>query len=117
MALVEKKKEELEEKKEEEKESVYRVYPDMYKNVDYKQKTVDIEVELPGVKKEKIELKALPTWFLISAPRGDGIEYCAQSGFGAEIILEKTTAKYSNGLLKIHAVIKDPLDDAKTIKF
>ena len=114
MEVVEKKKEEL--KENDGKDQIrYRVHPDIYKSINYAEKEVDIEVALPGVKKEDIKLKALPTWFKLSATR-DSVEFAANSSFGVEVIPDKTSAKYSNGLLKIHALVKDPLDSAVEVE-
>lgn len=118
MAVVEKKEEKIQESKEEEKPTIrYRVYPDIKKYIDYGEQTVEIEIALPGVKKENISVKALPTWFHITAKRDDGVEYSANTGFGTEIEPTKTTADYNNGLLEIHAHIRNPLDKAKEISF
>ena len=114
MEVVEKKKEELKEK--DGKDQIrYRVHPDIYKNVNYAEKKVEIEVSLPGVKKEDIKLKALPTWFKLSAKR-NSVEFAANTSFGIEVIPNKTSAEYSNGLLKIHAIVKDPRDSAVEIE-
>lgn len=94
----------------------YRAYPDISTHVDYKNRTVEVEIALPGVSKENISLKALPNWFALTATR-DEIEYAANHSWGVEISPNKTTAKYFNGLLKITAHIKDPLDGAKEITF
>jgi len=94
----------------------YQVSPRIYRDTDYDAKKVTIEMSIPGVKKEDIELKVLPTWFHLSAIRAkDKVEYAADASFGVDIVPEKTTAEYYHGLLKIHAVIHDPLDDAKEI--
>jgi len=95
---------------------LYRAYPDMERAVDYRAKTVTIEVSLPGVKKEDIKLKVLPTWFHLIARRGR-MEYSANPSFGVEVIPEKTIGKYENGLLIITAHIRDPLDSAKEVQF
>jgi HSP20 family molecular chaperone IbpA len=93
-----------------------QVYPNMYRDTHYEAKKVTIEISLPGVKQEDIELKVLPTWFHLSAIRPHGkVEYAADVSFGVDIVPEKTTAEYYHGLLKIHAVIHDPMDDAKEI--
>jgi HSP20 family molecular chaperone IbpA len=114
MEVVEKKKKEL--KENDGKDQIrYRVHPDIYKSINYTEKKVDIEVALPGVKKEDIKLKALPTWFKLSATR-NSVEFAANSSFGIEVIPDKTSAEYSNGLLKIHAIVKDPLDSAVEIE-
>jgi len=94
----------------------HQVYPRMYRDTDYDGKRITIEVSIPGVKKENIELKVLPELFHLSALRPDDrIEYAANASFGIDIIPEKTIAEYYNGLLKIYATIHNPLDDAKDI--
>jgi len=115
MSIIEKKAEEVVQKNENKEIKIeYRVFPEIHKDIDYEQKKIDVEVELPGVKKDKIVLKALPTWFSLSAQR-ENIEYCANVTFGVEIVPEKTTAQYLNGLLKIQAHIRDPLESARQI--
>jgi len=89
--------------------------PDVVREVDYAKNEVNIEIALPGVKENQINLKILPEWFNLIAKR-DKYEYRANSGFGAEVIPEKTTANYANGLLKIHAIIHNRLDDATNVK-
>jgi HSP20 family molecular chaperone IbpA len=116
MAMIEKKKEKSEVTEKKEQKIRYRAYPDISTYVDYERRTVEVEISLPGVSKDQISLKALPTWFYINAPR-DEIEYTANYSWGVEIVPEKTTAKYYNGLLKITAHIKDPLESAKEINF
>jgi HSP20 family molecular chaperone IbpA len=116
MAIVEQKKAELKEKKATENQVRYLIYPEIYKEVDYDNNKVELEISIPGVKKEAILLKTLSDWFHISAVR-DEIEYRANASYGVEIVPGKTTAEYSNGLLKVHAVIRNPLDDAREIMF
>nr|MDO8115713.1 hypothetical protein [Candidatus Sigynarchaeota archaeon] len=56
----------------------YRTYPRMYRDIDYSDKKVLVEVSIPGVKKEDIELKVLPGSFFLSAVRPeDDLEYAA----------------------------------------
>ena len=92
----------------------YRAYPDISTYVNYENRTVEVEIALPGVSKENILLKALPNWFSLTATR-DEIEYAANHSWGVEVSPTKTTAKYFNGLLKITAHIKDPLDGARRL--
>jgi HSP20 family molecular chaperone IbpA len=116
MALVENTKPKaMEEKKDEANEIYYRAYPDMRRRIKYKEKIVEIEVSMPGVKKENITLKVLPTWFHLQATRGH-MEYNANQAFGRNILPNKTEAKYDNGLLKIVAHIKDPMAEAKQVQ-
>ncbi|OLS12150.1 MAG: hypothetical protein RBG13Loki_4216 [Promethearchaeota archaeon CR_4] len=113
MAMVEKAKGEI---AEEGSSAPYKIYPEIYRHINYPDGTVQIEVILLGVKKEDIVVKALPTWLHLSAMRpGDNVEYAADVSFGAEIVPEETTADYKNGLLKIQAKIRDPLRHAKEV--
>jgi HSP20 family molecular chaperone IbpA len=118
MAIVESESKDLKnnEKGEEVQENkfYYSVFPDMTSSIDYENRKIEVEVSLPGVAKQNIELKVLPTWFHLKAKRNH-IEYGANQCFGKKIIPEKTTAKYDNGLLKITAYIKDPFDGAREI--
>ena len=93
---------------------LYHVFPDMHRHFNSKDQTIEFEVSLPGVAKEDIRLKALNGWFNLSAQRGQ-MDYAANQNWGKEIVPEKTTAKYNNGLLSITAFIRNPLDDAKVI--
>ncbi len=100
-----------------EENATYKIYPEIYRHINYNEKTVEIEVNLPGVKKEDILLKVLPDWFHITAKRQDiNAKYNADYNFGVEIVPEKTTAEYFSGLLKIHTVVTDPLEKAKEVK-
>ena len=113
MAMIEKAKGDL---AEDGSSPLYKIYPEIYRHINYPDGTVQIEVILLGVKKEDIVVKALPTWLHLSAMRpSDNVEYAANVSFGFEIVPEETTAEYSNGLLKIHAKISDPLSHAKEV--
>ena len=119
MSIVERNKEEMteaEKESEEKKESIYNVFPDMTRNINYEKRIITFEVSLPDVKKENIKLKALPNWFYLEAKRGQ-MMYNANQNFGKKIIPDRTTAKYDNGLLTITAHIPDPFDGAKEITF
>jgi len=92
----------------------YHIYPDVDVDTDTDQHSMDIQIELPGVEKKDIELKMLPDSMYIKAIRDD-IEYSGEYSFRKYVIPDKTTAKYMNGLLKIHTVTKNPMDDAKIL--
>ena len=70
MAMIEKKKEKADVTEKEQKIR-YRAYPDISTYVDYSKRTVEVEIALPGVAKDEISLKALPTWFALNAPRDE----------------------------------------------
>jgi HSP20 family molecular chaperone IbpA len=101
-----------------EKKQYHKVFPKIYRHVDYKNNEVKLELSIPGVKEDDIDLRVRPTWFYLSAVRADeSMEYSANQSFGADIVPEKTKAEYFSGLLKITAIIRDPMDDAKEITF
>jgi len=116
MALMETTSNEIEntDKKEKEQEFTYRVFPDISRRIDYDHNSIEIEVSLPGVSKSAITLKALPEIFHIEGKR-EHMLYSGNYAWGAEVVPEKTTAKYENGLLRIHAVIRNAMDDAKEV--
>ena len=117
MSIVEKKTGEMEVKEKDgiEKKILYQVFPEISRRVKYDEFKVEVEISLPGVRKEDIILKSLPTWFHITGRRGQ-MEYSANSAWGAEIVPNKTKAKYENGLLQIQATIRNPMEDAKKLE-
>jgi len=92
-----------------------RIYPEASKEINYHNKTINIEVALPGVSQDVINLKVAKNFYIIEATR-DNILYRANKGFSVEIVPEKTTATYSDGLLKIQGSIRDRMDEAKELK-
>jgi len=93
----------------------YRITPEIDYEIDYDNKAVDLDIELPGVDKKDIELKILPGEVHVKAVRGN-IEYHGDVEFGFDVIPEKTTAKYTNGLLQVRALIKDAMEEARTVE-
>jgi len=92
----------------------YAIYPDIRRTINYDTKTVELEISIPGVKKEDIKLLVLPELFHLTGKRGQ-MQYSANQSFGAEVVPEKTVAKYENGLLRVKAIIRDPMDTAKSV--
>jgi HSP20 family protein len=90
------------------------VSPDVCSYFDSDDSHINIEVSLPGVKKEDIGLKLLEDSLFLSAPRDD-INYVATLTICCPVVPEKAVAKYENGLLKIKAPFKDAMDGAVEI--
>jgi len=57
MAIVEKQTDTLQNQEEDENKVFYRVYPQIYRRINHEEKTIQLEVSLPGVKKDAIKLK------------------------------------------------------------
>ena len=83
--------------------------------VDDKHTLLTIEVNLPGVKKENINVRMHEDSFSMSAPRED-IEFVATLAFCCPVKPEAAIAKYENGLLKIEVPFKDLMEDSIKIK-
>jgi HSP20 family molecular chaperone IbpA len=74
--------------------------------------------ELPGVKKENINLHVIKDQLKLIAGRTEKSEYYSEYGFGCEIEPEKVKATYQEGLLTVDVpmVCKDPFLGSTPIK-
>lgn len=117
MALVNQEKTSVEEKKEYEnnEEIRYRIRPTRYINYDCSENSWEIEFHLPGVSKEKIDLRFLKNAYSLKAQRDQAL-YHSSEYLPFEIDESSINAEYNNGLLYIKGKIKDPLSDAVEIK-
>ena len=61
---------------------------------------LEVEVELPGVEKNNIDLKIHDDSFYLTAPR-ENVVYVANYATCCPVDPGKATARYKNGLLKI----------------
>ena len=94
---------------------VHRVMPKygVWTNKD----NVVIQIALPGVKKEDIEIKALPDYFMLRAPRENAnMIYNLDLEFGFKLEPEVHTAKYEEGLLRVELKRYQPLEHAFEVK-
>lgn len=71
-----------------------------------------IEVELPGVSKEKIDLFVQKKGVCLNAPEIEET-YCGCWTLPQEIDVERVSASYENGLLRVIAPIKGSLEGEK----
>jgi HSP20 family molecular chaperone IbpA len=72
-----------------------------------------VEIEIPGVKKEDIDLSVSDDGFSLKAPAGD-VKYSGAWTWACPVDSSKVKAKYNNGLLSITAPVK-PGPSLKTI--
>lgn len=73
-----------------------------------------IQVALPGVSKDKIQMKALEDYFTLRAER-DNIVYSLDLDLNFKIEPSQVTSKYSEGLLRVEFERYDPLKHAYTV--
>jgi HSP20 family molecular chaperone IbpA len=91
-----------------------RIRPNLCAAYDEEQNNYNIDIELPGVKKDDIDLKVLSGGFMVNAPKGD-MEYRGDYTFCCPVDSEKTEAKYDNGLLNIKVPLKEPYEGARKV--
>ena len=92
-----------------------KVAPEVCSYVDDDHKTLTIEVTIPGVAREDINLRMHEDSLNLSAPRKD-VEYVTTLSFCCPVVPAEAKAKYENGLLKIEVPFKDTMEDAIKIK-
>ena len=81
--------------------------PDVCMYPDDKHESYHIEIQLPGVEKEKIRLKMHEDSFFISGEAEDTI-YVGSYAVCCPIDPAKAKATYKNGLLKVDVPFKEP---------
>jgi nitroreductase/HSP20 family molecular chaperone IbpA len=99
-----------------EAEEKIRVAPEVCAFVDDDHLTLTLEISLPGVEKDSINLRMHADSFALSAPRqGTNIEYVAAMAFCCPVKPEEAEAVYENGLLRVVVPFKDLMEDAVKI--
>ena len=95
-----------------------RIMPIVCAEYDEEKNAYDVEIQLPGANKDDVDLKVMEGGFIIKAPRADHkeIEYVGSYAFCCPVDEKKTSAKFDNGLLKAHFPLREPFDEAKSIK-
>ena len=88
-----------------------RSAPDVCSYVNEKNNKLHVEISLPGVKKENIQLRLKDDSFYLNASREE-IEYVTTQAFCCPMNSSAAEAHYENGLLKIEVPFKDPMEGA-----
>lgn len=99
----------------EQETSRMRVAPQVCASVDEDHRHLTMEIILPGVSREDIDLRMHADSFSLSAPRGN-LEYATVMSFCCPVKAEQAQARYKEGLLTIEVPFKQKMEEAVHLK-
>lgn len=91
------------------------ISPNMCTFSDEKLETLNIQMELPGVKKKDIELRFFEDGFYIVAKK-EGTKYLGSYALVCPVQPDKAIAEYADGLLTVNVPYKEPLKEGIRVK-
>jgi HSP20 family molecular chaperone IbpA len=88
---------------------------DVCSYVDEDDHHLHLEICVPGVKKTAINLKMRDDSYSLYAPRDD-FDYVSAAAFCCPVNSKKAKASYKDGVLKVKAPLKDPMEGARVVR-
>jgi HSP20 family protein len=88
---------------------------DVCSYVDEEKQNIHLEICVPGVKKQAINLKIRDDSYSLFAPRDD-FDYVSAAAFCCPVSSKKAKASYKDGMLKVTVPLKDPMAGAHVVK-
>ena len=76
---------------------------------------IHLEICVPGVKKQAINLKIRDDSYSLFAPRDD-FDYVSAAAFCCPVNSKKAKASYKDGMLKVMVPLRDPMEGSHVVK-
>lgn len=89
----------------------FRLTPEVCSYISEDDRTLNIEVSIPGVNRDKIRLRMVDDSFSLQAT-GKEVSYVTASAFCCPVRSAEARAAYEDGCLKITVPFRDPFENA-----